>query len=283
MRFVTIQRDGDTEPGVLFDGRVIPIQGAGFASLLEVIAGGADALDRVRRWIGGPPSSHSLDPAGLTFAAPIPRPPKLICIGLNYRDHAAESKLAIPEVPTMFAKFPTAVIGPGHPIVLPKNSIKPDYEAEFAVVIGRRGRHVAEDHWRDYVFGYTILNDVSARDVQNASSQWSLAKSFPTFCPLGPAIVTADEIPDPHALAISLTIDGVVHQNSNTRELIFQVPKLIEFISSITPLLPGDIISTGTPSGVGLGRTPKRWLQPGETVSVTVDGLGTLTNPVVAE
>ena len=283
MRFVTIQRDGDTEPGVLFDGRVIPIQGAGFASLLEVIAGGADALDRVRRWIGGPPSSHSLDPAGLTFAAPIPRPPKLICIGLNYRDHAAESKLAIPEVPTMFAKFPTAVIGPGHPIVLPKNSIKPDYEAEFAVVIGRRGRHVAEDHWRDYVFGYTILNDVSARDFQMATSQWMIGKTFDTFAPIGPAIVTADEIADPHALAIGLSINGVVYQSSNTRELIFQIPALIEYLSSITPLLPGDIVSTGTPSGVGLGRTPKRWLQPGESVSVTVEGLGALTNPVVAE
>jgi len=177
LRFVTIQRDGDTEPGVLLDGRAIPIQGAGFASVLEVIEGGAEAQTRVRRWIAGPASSHGLDPAGLTFAAPIPRPPKLICIGLNYRDHAAESKLAIPEVPTMFAKFPTAVIGPGQPIVLPKNSTKPDYEAEFAVVIGRRGRHVAEDRWRDYVFGYTILNDVSARDFQMATSQWMIGKS----------------------------------------------------------------------------------------------------------
>jgi 2-keto-4-pentenoate hydratase/2-oxohepta-3-ene-1,7-dioic acid hydratase in catechol pathway len=149
LRFVTIQRDGDTEPGVLLDGRVIPINGSGLSSVLEVIAGGADAQTQVRRWIGGPASSHGLDPAVLTFAAPIPRPPKLICIGLNYRDHAAESKLAIPEVPTMFAKFSTAVIGPGQPIVLPRNSAKPDYEAEFAVVIGRRGRHVAENYMRD--------------------------------------------------------------------------------------------------------------------------------------
>jgi 2-keto-4-pentenoate hydratase/2-oxohepta-3-ene-1,7-dioic acid hydratase in catechol pathway len=183
----------------------------------------------------------------------------------------------------VFFKLPTAIIGPGAPIVLPVNSSEPDYEAELAFVIGRGGYRLAADEWRSHVYGYTIVNDVSARDVQNASSQWSLAKSFPTFCPLGPAIVTADEVPDPHALDIRLTIDGVIHQNSNTRELIFQIPQLVEFISSITPLLPGDIISTGTPSGVGLGRTPKRWLKPGETVSVTVQGLGTLTNPVVAE
>jgi 2-keto-4-pentenoate hydratase/2-oxohepta-3-ene-1,7-dioic acid hydratase in catechol pathway len=180
-------------------------------------------------------------------------------------------------------KLPSAIIGPGDPIVLPVNSSQPDYEAEFAFVIGRGGYRLSADEWQSHVYGYTILNDVSARDVQNASSQWSLAKSFPTFCPLGPAIVSADEIADPHSLAIGLTIDGVVLQSSNTRELIFKIPDLIEFISSITPLLPGDIVSTGTPSGVGLGRTPKRWLQPGETVTITVEGLGSLTNPVVAE
>jgi 2-keto-4-pentenoate hydratase/2-oxohepta-3-ene-1,7-dioic acid hydratase in catechol pathway len=283
LRFVTIQRDGYTEPGVLLDGRVIPIQGAGLASLLEVIAGGADAQNRVRRWIGGPPSSHSLDPAGLTFAAPIPRPPKVICIGLNYRDHAAESKLAIPEVPTMFAKFPTAVVGPGHPIVLPRNSTKPDYEAEFAVVIGRRGRHVAEDRWRDYVFGYTILNDVSARDFQMATSQWMIGKTFDTFAPIGPAIVTADEIADPHNLRISLTINGETMQDSNTGNLIFKLPQLIAYLSSVFTLEPGDIIATGTPAGVGFARKPPRWLQPGDEVRIQIEGIGELVNPVVAE
>jgi 2-keto-4-pentenoate hydratase/2-oxohepta-3-ene-1,7-dioic acid hydratase in catechol pathway len=262
---------------------VIPINGAGFSSLLEVIAGGADALDRVRRWVGGPPASHSLDSAGLTFAAPIPRPPKLICIGLNYRDHAAESKLAIPEVPTMFAKFPTAVIGPGYPIVLPRNSAKPDYEAEFAVVIGRRGRHVAEDRWRDHVFGYTILNDVSARDFQMATSQWMIGKTFDTFAPIGPAIVTADEIADPHNLRISLTLNGETMQDSNTSNLIFKLPQLIAYLSSVFTLEPGDIIATGTPAGVGFARKPPRWLQPGDEVRIQIDGLGELANPVVAE
>jgi 2-keto-4-pentenoate hydratase/2-oxohepta-3-ene-1,7-dioic acid hydratase in catechol pathway len=151
------------------------------------------------------------------------------------------------------------------------------------LVIGKGGYRIPAERWREHVFGYTLVNDVSARDVQFATSQWSMAKSFPTFCPLGPAIVTAGEISDPHNLNISLTIDGVVLQNSNTRELIFKIPELIEYLSSITPLLPGDIVSTGTPSGVGLGRTPKRWLQPGETVTVTVEGVGSLTNPIVGE
>jgi 2-keto-4-pentenoate hydratase/2-oxohepta-3-ene-1,7-dioic acid hydratase in catechol pathway len=150
-------------------------------------------------------------------------------------------------------------------------------------VIGMGGYRIAADEWRRHVYGYTIVNDVSARDVQRATSQWSLSKSFPTFCPMGPAIVTAGEIPDPHALAISLAIDGQLLQSSNTRELIFKIPVLIEYLSSITPLLPGDIVSTGTPSGVGVGRTPRRWLRPGETVTITVEGLGSLTNPVVAE
>jgi 2-keto-4-pentenoate hydratase/2-oxohepta-3-ene-1,7-dioic acid hydratase in catechol pathway len=191
--------------------------------------------------------------------------------------------MPIPTTPVVFFKLPTAIIGPGDPIVLPFNSAEPDYEAELAFVIGRGGYRIPAAEWRNHVYGYTIVNDVSARDVQRASSQWSMAKSFPTFCPIGPAIVTADEIPDPHSLSISLTIGGQILQNSNTPELIFKIPELIEYLSSITPLLPGDIVSTGTPSGVGVGRTPRRWLQPGETVTITVDGLGSLSNPVTAE
>jgi 2-keto-4-pentenoate hydratase/2-oxohepta-3-ene-1,7-dioic acid hydratase in catechol pathway len=167
--------------------------------------------------------------------------------------------------------------------VLPRNTAEPDYEAEFAFVIGKGGFRIPASAWREHVYGYTILNDVSARDVQLSSSQWSLGKSFPTFCPMGPAIVTADEIADPHNLAISLSIAGEVLQNSNTRELIFKIPDLIEYISSVTPLLPGDVISTGTPAGVGMGRKPQRWLKPGDTVTVTVEGIGSLTNPVASE
>jgi 2-keto-4-pentenoate hydratase/2-oxohepta-3-ene-1,7-dioic acid hydratase in catechol pathway len=270
--------DGRIRPGSLLDeaNLVIDLSAAGYPDALAAITAGLTAIG-----VGNNYPSYPLSEVRLH--APLLNPPRIFLIGLNYRDHAIESGLALPKTPVVFMKLPSAIIGPGDPIVLPVNSSQPDYEAEFAFVIGRGGYRLSADEWQSHVYGYTILNDVSARDVQNASSQWSLAKSFPTFCPLGPAIVSADEIADPHSLAIGLTIDGVVLQSSNTRESIFKIPDLIEFISSITPLLPGDIVSTGTPSGVGLGRTPKRWLQPGETVTITVEGLGSLTNPVVAE
>jgi 2-keto-4-pentenoate hydratase/2-oxohepta-3-ene-1,7-dioic acid hydratase in catechol pathway len=271
-------RDGKIYPGALYEpgNLVINLTGAGFRSTLEVIAAGVTKIEEGRDYPFHKLNEVHLDP-------PLPNPPRVFAIGLNYRDHAIETNKPIPTTPIVFLKLPIAIIGPGDPIVLPKNSTEPDYEAELAFVIGKGGFRIPADKWRDHVYGYTIVNDVSARDVQRASTQWSLSKSFPTFCPMGPAIVTADEITDPHALAISLSIDGEVLQNSNTSELIFKIPALIEYISSITPLLPGDIVSTGTPSGVGAGRTPKRWLKPGETVTVTVEGLGSLTNPVVAE
>jgi 2-keto-4-pentenoate hydratase/2-oxohepta-3-ene-1,7-dioic acid hydratase in catechol pathway len=268
--------DGNVpRPGVLQSDAVIDL-GPEYDDTLAVIAAGITAIDNPAAH-----PSHKLDE--IRLLAPIANPPRIFAIGLNYRDHAAESKMALPSAPVVFFKMPTAIVGPGDAIVLPKNSAEPDYEAELAFVIGKGGYRIPATAWRDHVYGYTIINDVSARDVQRATSQWSLAKSFPTYCPMGPAIVTADEIADPHRLAISLSIDGETLQNSNTRELIFKIPELIEYISSITPLLPGDIVSTGTPSGVGMGRTPQRWLKPGETVTVTIEGLGSLTNPVVAE
>ena len=283
MQFVTLHRETYTEPAVVTDEEIIGLRSAGFESMMSVIAGGADAIDRVRRWVYSPTLSERRDPKKAVLAAPIARPPKIICIGLNYRDHAEESKMAIPETPTVFSKYATSVIGPGAPIVLPKNSVKPDYEAEFAVVIGKGGRHIPESHWREHVFGYTVVNDVSARDFQMATSQWMIGKTFDTFCPMGPGIVTADEIEDPHNLRVSLSINGETLQDSNTSNLIFGVPKLIAYLSSVFTLEPGDIISTGTPAGVGFARKPPRWLRPGDEVSVTVEKVGTLVNPVVAE
>ncbi len=264
-------------PGVLVQqsGAVIDLIPA-YDDTLAVIAAGVTTIDN-----SAAHPSHKLSEVRLL--APLSSPPRIFAIGLNYRDHAAEAKMALPSAPVVFFKLPTAIIGPGDAIVLPKNSTEPDYEAELAFVIGKGGYRIPATAWREHVYGYTIVNDVSARDVQRATSQWSLAKSFPTYCPMGPAIVTADEVADPHQLAISLSINGETLQNSNTRELVFKIPALIEYISSITPLLPGDIVSTGTPSGVGMGRTPQRWLRPGETVTVTIEGLGSLTNPVVAE
>ena len=264
-------------PGILLQqsGTVIDLAAA-YDDTLAVIAADITAIDTPAAH-----SSHKLSEVRLH--APLSNPPRIFAIGLNYRDHAAETKMALPSAPVVFFKLPTAIIGPGDAIVLPENSAEPDYEAELAFIIGKGGYRIPAAAWREHVYGFTIINDVSARDVQRATSQWSLAKSFPTYCPMGPAIVTADEIPDPHQLAISLSINGETLQDSNTRELIFKIPELIEYISSITPLLPGDIVSTGTPSGVGMGRTPQRWLKPGETVTVTIEGLGSLTNPVVAE
>jgi 2-keto-4-pentenoate hydratase/2-oxohepta-3-ene-1,7-dioic acid hydratase in catechol pathway len=267
----------EPRPGVLLQqtGTVIDL-GSTYDDTLAVISAGITIIDN-------PGAHRSRKLSDVRLLAPISNPPRIFAIGLNYRDHAAESKMALPSAPVVFFKMTTAIIGPGDAIVLPKNSTEPDYEAELAFVIGKGGYRIAAAAWREHVYGYTIINDVSARDVQRATSQWSLAKSFPTYCPMGPAIVTADEVADPHQLAISLSIDGETLQNSSTRELIFKIPELIEYISSITPLLPGDIVSTGTPSGVGMGRTPQRWLKPGETVTVTIEGLGSLTNPVAAE
>ncbi len=175
------------------------------------------------------------------------------------------------------------MIGPGAEIVLPKVSKMPDYEAEFAFVIGRGGRNISAEDWRGHVFGYTIVNDVSARDYQRATSQWLMGKTFDTFAPIGPWIVTADEIPDPHELDIEMRVNGEVMQHSNTRELIFTIPDLIAFLSSVFTLEPGDIISTGTPAGVGFVRKPPRYLQPGDETVIKVEGIGELRNPVVAE
>ncbi len=283
MRFVTIHREGYNEPGIWFDDQVVGLRGAGINDMISLISGGADAMDRAMRWIDNPPSSETFDPATTRLAAPIPKPPKIICIGLNYRDHAEESKMELPPVPTVFAKFPTAATGHRHPIVLPKNSTRPDYEAELAVVIGKGGRHIPEERWSEHVFGYTIFNDVSARDFQLATSQWMIGKTFDTFAPFGPAIVTSDEIEDPHKLDISLTLSGETMQNSNTSNLIFRIPYLIAHLSSVFTLEPGDIIATGTPPGVGFARNPPRYLKPGDEVTIRIAGLGELTNPVIAE
>jgi 2-keto-4-pentenoate hydratase/2-oxohepta-3-ene-1,7-dioic acid hydratase in catechol pathway len=219
----------------------------------------------------------------VTLMAPLQRPPRIFGIGLNYREHAAESKMKVQAVPTVFLKLASSIVGPDADVILPYDSTQPDYEAEFAVVIGAPGHRIAASDWEKHVFGYTIVNDVSARDTQLATSQWTLGKSYPTFTPMGPAIVTKDEIADPHTLDIRLMLSGEVMQSANTKDLIFRVPELIAYISSIVPLEAGDIISTGTPPGVGLGRTPQRWLFPDKEMVIDIEGLGTLRNRTRAE
>jgi 2-keto-4-pentenoate hydratase/2-oxohepta-3-ene-1,7-dioic acid hydratase in catechol pathway len=282
VKFVTFRKaGGDPEAGVIVRDQVVGLKGAGFPSMLDVLGGGSEARSRIESWVESSTEAYPLN--SVTLLAPVPRPPKLICVGLNYRDHALESKMEIPKVPTIFSKFPSAVIAPGESIVLPKNSTQPDYEAEFAFVIGRGGRHIPAERWQEHVFGYTIINDVSARDFQMATTQWLMGKTFDTFAPMGPHIVSADEIRDPHALDISLSINGEVLQHSNTRELIFKIPELVAYLSSVVTLEPGDVVSTGTPAGVGVARKPQRFLRAGDDVVVRVEGIGELRNSVVAE
>jgi 2-keto-4-pentenoate hydratase/2-oxohepta-3-ene-1,7-dioic acid hydratase in catechol pathway len=286
MKLLMFERPGGPpEAGVLAPGEseIVPLHSVGFSCVYSIIQGGAAALDRVRAAASSVPARIALDT--VRILAPIHRPPKFICIGLNYRDHAIESNMAIPEIPTVFNKFPNTVIGPMDKIVLPKMSSQPDYEAEFAFVIGKTGKRISGENWRDYVFGYTNVNDVSARDIQlKGTTQWLMGKTFDTFAPMGPYIVTADEIPDPHNLNIKLTLNGEVMQNSSTKELIFNIPQLLEHLSKVVTLEPGDIVSTGTPPGVGMAKKPNPvFLKPGDHCIVEVEGLGQLHNPVVGE
>lgn len=270
MRLVTFVRsEAQPEAGVLRGNQVV-----GFGTDILTLC----ALPQLPE-----PAGSAYDLADVKLLAPVPRPPKVICVGLNYRDHAAESRAEIPSVPTIFNKFPNVVIGPGDPIVLPKASRKPDYEAEFAFVIGQGGRSIPAERAMEHVFGYTIVNDVTARDFQTATTQWLMGKTFDTFCPMGPWIVTADEIPDPHNLDISLEIGGEILQKANTSDLVFRIPRLIEYVSTAVTLEPGDVFATGTPQGVGFARRPPRWLKPGEEVVVRIEKIGELRNPTVAE
>ena len=217
----------------------------------------------------------------VTLLGAVPVPGKLICVGLNYRDHAAEAGLPIPVEPLLFSKYPSAVIGHGKPIVIPPFVSQPDWEAELAVVIGRMCTSATPDRALDSVFGYSCLNDVSARDIQSSESQWMRAKSFDTFAPLGPWITTADEIADPQNLRIRCLIGDEVVQDSNTAQMVFSVAEIIAFISRHVTLLPGDVIATGTPPGGGVGKKPPRFLQDGESVIVDIESIGRLENPVL--
>jgi 2-keto-4-pentenoate hydratase/2-oxohepta-3-ene-1,7-dioic acid hydratase in catechol pathway len=228
-------------------------------------------------------SKPTLPLDSVKLLAPVTNPPRIFGIGVNYAEHAKESDTPMQKVPTVFMKLSSAVIGVGENIILPKASEKPDYEAELAVVIGKAGYQIPAAQAMEHVFGYTIMNDVSARDVQKATSQFTLGKSFPTFAPMGPWVVSRDEVADPHSLRITLKIDGETLQDSTTGNMIFKIPALIEYISGITPLQVGDVISTGTPEGVGMGRTPPRWLKPGEEIVIELQSVGELRNQTVAE
>lgn len=248
------------------------------------LAAARETLRRVTALEGTPLAARGIvyPLRAVTLRAPVPRPTKLILVGLNYRDHAEEAKMKIPEEPTLFSKYAQSVIGPGEAIRIPKVSDKIDYEGEFAFVIGKRGKDIARERALEYVAGYTIVHDVSCRDYQMRTGQWMIGKTFDTFAPMGPYLVLKDEIPDPHNLDLTLTLNGQVMQHSNTKNLIFNVFDLVAYMSQVFTLEPGDVVSTGTPAGVGFARKPPVFLKPGDVVRIEIAGLGVLENPVAA-
>lgn len=214
--------------------------------------------------------------------APIPRPRKnIVCVGRNYAAHARESGVAVPQVPVFFTKPPTCVVGPEAPVVCHAVTRELDYEVELAVIIGRRGRDIPEQQALDYVFGYTILNDITARDLQRRHEQWFKGKSLDTFAPMGPAVVHRSAVPDPQDMRLRLRVNGRVRQDASTRDMVFSVARLISVLSAGMTLEPGDILATGTPEGVAMGQTPPPWLRPGDVVEAEIEGIGILRNPVV--
>lgn len=284
MKLVQFQAvEGPAQAGVLRGDRVLSLGSLGFHSVKQVLEAGEAGLSKVRELLEAASADSGAAIGGVRVVAPLADAQKLIFIGLNYKDHAEEVGAPLPSVPTVFAKFANAVVHPDDAILIPRHAEKPDYEVEFAFVIGKRGKRISAAEWRKYVAGYTIVNDVSARDFQMATSQWTMGKTCDTFCPMGPYLVTADEIPDPHRLRLELLLNGETMQDSNTSELIFKIPELIAHLSASMTLEPGDVVSTGTPAGVGISKKPPRWLRPGDECVARVEGLGELRNFVAME
>ncbi len=281
MRLVTFQRGSATpQVGVIAGDQVIPIDG--FADMTGLLSVGSAGLTRAEAVVRGASEASAKYPLNsVTLLAPVTRPGKIIAVGLNYRDHALETKMEIPTTPIIFAKFPSSITGPDADVILPDDDPQADYEAELAVMIGRTAKAVTEADALNHVAGYMPLNDVSARKWQFADKQWVRGKSCDTFCPTGPWLTTRDAVPDPHALAIRMRVNGTTVQDSNTSNLIFETPTLIAFISAAITLEPGDIIATGTPAGVGVFRKPPVFLKPGDVMEVDIEGLGVLRNRVV--
>jgi 2-keto-4-pentenoate hydratase/2-oxohepta-3-ene-1,7-dioic acid hydratase in catechol pathway len=290
MKLVTYQPAGAApQLGVVVDGKVINLaQASGGAipnDMRAFIEMGEMGLALARQIVAQGPGADAVAESAVKILAPLYNPSKLIAIGLNYMDHVIESGMKVPQISVMFTKYPNSIVGPGEAVRWdPAVAAKVDYEAELALVIGKRAKHVREEDAYEYIFGYVNLNDVSARDLQlEKGDQWIMGKSLDTFCPLGPYIVTKDEIADPHDLSIKCIVNGVALQDSSTKHMIFKIPYLIAYLSRTLTLNPGDIITTGTPDGVGFARKPPVLLKHGDVMTVEIAGLGQLTNPCVEE
>jgi 2,4-diketo-3-deoxy-L-fuconate hydrolase len=297
MRLYTFEVNGQQRIGAEADNRLIDLRIASsandasagrFTTMLSMLRGGEAAMNAAREAVNfalnHPGEYLSYDFDEVKLLAPLPRPGKILCSGINYASHKEENPSAkMPEEPFFFSKLPSAVIGPGAPIVIPKRSKQVDYEVEFAVVIGKTMCHTPESRVMDCVAGYTILHDVSARDIQFKENQITLGKNFDTFSPIGPCLVTQDEIPAPGNCRLRTLLNGRVMQDGSTSEWLFPLPALLSFLSEVMTLEPGDVVSTGTPAGVGFFRNPQVFLKPGDRVILEIEGIGKLENPVTVQ
>lgn len=287
MKIATFSVQTEQHIGLVKDDQIISLTALGPeefpASMKKFIERGSELRSRAEQLIEQRVNDDAIFKLSeVNILPPIAKPDKIICVGLNYFDHCKETGMEPPESPVIFSKYANAIAGHNDAIEIPINSTEVDFEAELAFVIGREAKRVSEEEADDYVFGYTIMNDISARDLQFQDGQWSRGKTADTFAPFGPVIVTKDEVGDPHNLAISLELNGEIMQDSNTSNLIFTVPKIISFLSQSMTLMPGDLIATGTPPGVGMGRNPKIWLKNGDRMNVSIEKIGTLSNHVLA-
>jgi 2-keto-4-pentenoate hydratase/2-oxohepta-3-ene-1,7-dioic acid hydratase in catechol pathway len=288
MRLATILTPHGPRAAIATADRYIDLHATdpGLPACVKSLLAASPAIRKAAAEAAASPAAVSYATNAVKLLPPIPNPGKILCIGLNYRDHAIEGGKAIPVEPVLFGKFPNTLIAAGEPIVVPKVAQKVDYEAELVIVIGKKGRHIPNSSEAfQYVGGYTCGHDVSARDWQfrGEEKQWIIGKTFDTFAPTGPVVVTDDEIPDPHSLQVQLRLNGTTLQNSNTKEFIFGVPHLLWFLSQVVTLEPGDLIFTGTPPGVGIARKPQVLLKAGDVAEVEIEKIGVLRNPVVAE
>ena len=286
--------DAAWRAGIAHEGAVVDVSasrlsradealGQGDLSVRALLERGQAYVEEVFAWAKPQfdARSHLLPLDTLELGPPVPDPDKILCLGVNYREHAAEAQQELPAVPMFFAKFRNSLIGPSSPILLPRVSTQIDYEGELAVIIGSRCKEVFEQEALQYVAGYSIMNDVSARDIQLQTSQWTAGKALDTFGPMGPGMVLASDIPDPQTLMLTTRVNGQVVQHESTANMIFSVATSIAFLSSLMTLEPGDIIATGTPSGVGFKRTPPLFLQEGDVVEVEIERIGSIRNPVM--
>jgi acylpyruvate hydrolase len=272
--------------GVLVNDRIVDlshVEGAP-GDLKALIAGAPDTLLRVKAWLDATPATEAIDPASITYLPAVPNPGKFVCLGLNYADHAAEGGFEVPSYPALFLRATSSLLGAGQPLIRPRVSQTLDFEAELTIVIGRGGRHLAEAEALDAVFGYTAFNDGSIREYQRRTAQWTAGKNFDATGPLGPVVVTADELPPgAHGLSIATRLNGETVQSSNTAQMIFSVARTVSLLSEIMTLEPGDLIAMGTPAGVGHARRPPLWMKPGDVCEIDIEGIGILRNPVIDE